>query len=538
MLPPRRLRLGVLALGLGLPACALPLRRDHPATEPARPTTPAVAALDPEAEALSWLKPDPAVRRAQAAATDLNALPTPLPNPASSLIPASDAAGPAGIGGQSLSLQAALYGALTSNPDLVTLRQGNPIANAPSPEAVEVARRFPTTLNPTVWIDYRPITLIPPDTFGSTSNAARPSGHNGFYHYGQNYLLFSIRQPVELGHQTTHRYNIAKAALDQQKWTVTQAELTALVQTYRFFQTAAYRREKLRIADELADFNDRLLGQLQKRLEANQSAAADVILARVESRASRQLVKAAQQDYVTALTDLRNQVGLPGSGGTIEPLGEFTLPGYIPTIDENVMVQEAMANRPDIHAAQAQVRAAEAAVRLARGDRIPTPIIGPQYAIDEAGVQYIGLILVSPLPIVNNGTPLVHQREAEARRACVALQQAEQRAVAQVRASVAKWNGATELVNETGGLTGELAGEVTKLERLFEEGQADLTKLMQARQRLIQLENARLDAVWAATQAQADLLLAMGTPTLINAMLARAEADAGVPPPTPPPAPH
>ncbi len=69
---------------------------------------------------------------------------------------------------------------------------------------------------------------------------------------------------------------------------------------------------------------------------------------------------------------------------------------------------------------------------------------------------------------------------------------------------------------------------------------------MQARQRLIQLENSRLDAVWAATQAQADLLLALGTPTLINAMLARAEADAGVPqpahgtsisPPPPPPPP-
>ena len=199
------------------------------------------------------------------------------------------------------------------------------------------------------------------------------------------------------------------------------------------------------------------------------------------------------------------------------------------------MVREAMANRPDIHAAQAQVRAAQSAVMLARGDRIPTPIIGPQYAMDEAGVQYIGLIYVSALPILNNGKPLQLQREAEARRACVALQQAQQRAVAQVRASVAKWNGATELVNETGGLSGELAGEVTRLERLFEEGQADLTKLMQARQRLIQLENARLDAVWQATQAQADLLLAMGTPTLINAMLARAEADAGIPAPAPPP---
>ena len=73
------------------------------------------------------------------------------------------------MGGQSISLQTALYGALTSNPDLVVLRQGGSQANAPSPEAVEVARHFPTALNPTLWVDYRPITLIPPSTFGSTS---------------------------------------------------------------------------------------------------------------------------------------------------------------------------------------------------------------------------------------------------------------------------------------------------------------------------------------------------------------------------------
>ena len=75
---------------------------------------------------------------------------TPLPPTATGLSVESAA----GVGGQSISLQAALYGAITSNPDLVTLRQGN--ALAASAEAVEVARHFPTTLNPTLWMDYRP----------------------------------------------------------------------------------------------------------------------------------------------------------------------------------------------------------------------------------------------------------------------------------------------------------------------------------------------------------------------------------------------
>jgi cobalt-zinc-cadmium efflux system outer membrane protein len=443
-------------------------------------------------------------------------------------------------------MQAALYGALTQNPDLVTLRQGNPIANAPSAEAVEVARHFPVALNPTLWMDYRPITLIPNDTFGTGSPGGNGTGGgtggmgkkpSNFYHYGQDYFYISLRQPIELGHQTTHRYHIAQAALDQQRWTIIQAEMTALVQTYRFFQTAAYRREKARVARELADFNDRLLTTLQKRLEANQVLASAVILARVESRATRQLVTATQQDYVTALTDLRNQVGIPEAAGASEPFGEFELPSYIPISNEQEMIELALASRPEIHAALAQARGAEAAVRLARGDRIPSPVIGPQYEMDEAGVQYIGLVLITPVPILNNGKPLLRQREAEARRACVAVEQARKRAVAQVRSAVAKWNSAAELVRQTGGLTGELAGEVEKLNRLFEQGQADLTVLMQARQRLIQLENARLDAIWQATQAQADLLLALGAPAMIDAIVQKSENDANRPNPAGSPAP-
>jgi cobalt-zinc-cadmium efflux system outer membrane protein len=467
--------------------------------------------------------PDAPIRRTQATPADMG-----MP-----IGPGTDSTNPTGA--QSLSLQQALTGALTSNPDLVALRQGNP-AQA-SAEAVEVARHFPTTLNPTVFIDYRPITLIPRDTFGTgTGTGGTGAGRNTgpFYHNGQGYFLIAVRQPLEFGHQTTHRHDIAKAAFKQVQWQIVQAELTVLVQTSRFFQTAAYRREKLRVAEQLADFNENLLKTLERRLGANQALPADVSLARVESRATRQLAHAARQDYVAALTDLRNQIGIPEGAAESEPLGEFTLPGNIPPVDEQAMVQAALSCRPDLHAAQAAIAGATSAVRLAKGDRIPPTIFGPQYVQDEAGIQYIGFNLAVNLPVLNNGKPLVNQRQAEQRRAVVAYQQAQQRAVAQVRAAVAKWNGATQLVNNSSGLTQELTGDVASLERLFEAGQTDLTRVQQARQRLIQLENSQLDALWAATQAQADLMLALGVPSMVQNLLQVTEAAAGVAPNAPP----
>ena len=503
---------------------------------PEVPATPRRAALSPESSEVppapvppsgplrpipTAPAPDLPIRRTQATPADMG-----MP-----IGPGTDSTGPV-PGGQSISLQQALTGALTSNPDLVALRQGNPaLASA---EAVEVARKFPVALNPTVFIDYRPITLIPNGTFGTTGPSAGTGTKPGsFYHNGQGYLLVALRQPIEWGHQTTHRYGIAKAAFKQVQWQVVQAELTALVQTYRFFQTAAYRREKLRVAEQLANFNEGLLKTLERRLGANQALPADVSLARVESRATRQQARAARQDYITALTDLRNQIGIPEAAAETEPLGEFTLPGNIPPIDEQAMVQAALSCRPDLHAAQAAIEGAGSAVKLARGDRIPTTILGPQYVQDEAGIQYVGLNIVPTLPLLNTGKALVLQREAEQRRAVVNYQQVQQRAVAQVRSAVAKWNGATVLVNDSSGLTRDLADDVASLERLFEAGQTDLTRVQQARQRLIQLENAQLDALWAATQAQADLMLALGVPQMIQGLLQVAEADAGVAPSPP-----
>jgi cobalt-zinc-cadmium efflux system outer membrane protein len=418
------------------------------------------------------------------------------------------------VAGSSINLSAALYATLSSNPDLIMLRLGNPLT--PSAEAVEVARHFPGTLNPAVWIDYRPITLIPFQAFGGPGGSVR---RGPFYHYGQQYLYVSLRQPVELGHQTTHRYRIAQAAYDRQRWTVLQAELTALMQTYRFYQTAVYRRERLKVARNLADFNEKIAESLESRLQANLVQPADVVLARVESRASRQLARAASQDYLTALTDLRNQIGIPETAGEAEPVGELTLPPYVPSMSEQEFIQIALENRPDIRAAQALVDVTCAAVDLARADRIPSPIVGPEYETDEAGLQYVGLVYVQPIPVWNSGGPLLRQREADHRRAHFALHEARQRAVTQVRASVARWNGAAELVNATRGLAGELNKGVESLQRLFNQGQTDLTVVMQAQQRLIQLKTTQLDALWAATQAQADLLLALGAQTLLQGML-------------------
>ena len=420
------------------------------------------------------------------------------------------------MGGQPIALEAALYGRYHQQPrprrpptGQRRLGRGQPRSRATSP----------TTLNPTLWVDVRPLAYerVPGQTLANGGRIPPRLDQKDALMY------FSLRQPVELGHQQRYRLHIAKAAYSQQQWTVVQAELTAMVQTYRFFQTAAYRREKLRVAAQLAEFNDKLVQTLKKRMEAaNVVLPADVALAEVEAEGTRQLVEAARQDYAVALADLHNQLGLPETAGTAEPLGDFVLSGAIPEIEDAELIQIALHNRPDLHAARAVVDGARAAVGLARGDRVPTPVVGPVYERDEQGTQFFGFVYITPIPVFNNGQPLVRQApRGRTNPACVVAQAgAEQRAISQIRTAVAKWNGANRLVARTGDLPEKIGEQIRLLERLFELNQTDLQRLLQARRSLIQLENARLDAMWQATQAQADLLTAVGSPSMIAALRA------------------
>ena len=183
---------------------------------------------------------------------------------------------------------------------------------AVSAEAVAVAQHFPTSLNPSVSVTYTPWVF-----------ERQP---NGQVESLDRSVTVTWAQPIELGHRQAYREQMARASYCQTRWNVLQAELAALIQTYRFHQTALYRREKLAVAQDLNTFSTRLVETLRRQAEANQATAADVVLAEVENQATVDQLEAARQDYVSALADLRQQIGIPSVAASAEPMGSFRVP--------------------------------------------------------------------------------------------------------------------------------------------------------------------------------------------------------------------
>ena len=174
----------------------------------------------------------------------------------------------------------------------------------------------------------------------------------------------------------------------------------------------------------------------------------------------------------------------------------------------------ALSSRPEIRAAEAQAAGSHDAVLLARADRIPIPSVGPVYEKDESNVSFYGVGLSSPIPMLNTGTPLLRQRESEYHRDAVSLEQTKQKVIIQVKTAVIRCNESRRLLDKTNAITAPLQEQAARMDRLYEAGQSDLVKLFQVRQRLIEAENTRLDAVWQMIQAYADLLAALGAAPL------------------------
>jgi cobalt-zinc-cadmium efflux system outer membrane protein len=215
---------------------------------------------------------------------------------------------------------------------------------------------------------------------------------------------------------------------------------------------------------------------------------------------------------------MRRQIGIPDYATTAVPAGPLNVPDGLADEDQESLTRLALESHPEINAARARVAASHAAVGLAQAERIPIASIGPVYENDESGTSFYGLALSTPMPVLNTGRSLVYQRKMEHSRDLVALEQLRVRTVARLKAALARWQETKALIAPIEANTAAIQAQAEKMDRLYTAGQADLLKLLSVRQRWIEAENARLDMVWQAILAYADLLEASGGVPLLGSI--------------------
>lgn len=401
-----------------------------------------------------------------------------------------------------LSLTESLSISLAQNPDLIALRQGDAVGSA----VLGVAQTYP--FNPFVQVQATP--------YQQESDLLDP---RATYHY------VLLMQTLQLAHQQRFREETASFALNSIRWNIHQAELLNVAQTERLYFTAAYQQGLLELAQASHANNLQVQRTLQKQLDAGQATAADVAIINLDTRSTERQVRLARANALTALRDLQRQLGMtPDSSGRVSgdlrrmawqlPSDAAEESGRNASADDaKRVVVEWSACRPDVMAAHSDIDIARANRDLANAARTPDLQIGPYYQRTADGTYYLGFRGQMDIPVINNGKPLLNQREAEHTQRVMTWSQMQRRAELEAIAAFERYEVALSAVKEAEESSEEsLPQELQNLERQFLAGEVDVVRVVQARTSLIQNQRARLDLLNELAQASANLTASTGIP--------------------------
>lgn len=294
-------------------------------------------------------------------------------------------------------------------------------------------------------------------------------------------------------------------------------EVTAL------FHTLLAQDEVLRSLDAAVTAMDEQQRTTQDLVEAGKAARVDLLRAEVrraelhERRLREQSARIVQQRAWAALLGLDDAVA-PEPEGTLE----FNEPPDCP--DAETCMQRALAQRPDYHATQHAVAAAEASVRAARAGFLPTLSAQASYggrwlpgaadvpigAEDAEDVGRIGLVAEVPLFDGHLTTSRVSERRAQLSGARERLRKLELQIRYEVETARTQIVTAGERVQTSRQAVGQAEESFRVVKEKYDLGKGTLTDVLDAQSALVTAEGNYARALADVAMADAQRRLATG----------------------------
>lgn len=326
--------------------------------------------------------------------------------------------------------------------------------------------------NPTLGFDWRSESRLSPVT--------------GEFSFEQS---FPLTRRLRLEKQLTTQ-GVAAAeleVLDVERRLISEARGLA-VELLALDRQRALRDQQGALAKKLADF-------AQGRAEQGEFSPLDAAQAQLD--AQRLVLEAKKLDSQRArlIGQMKPMLGLP-------PEENLLLTGTLP--EPILPVTRDWQQRADYRLSQTQEQAAQTESELARARRlqdISAGIVGgpEQQYVPGAGGQntgYIGFRLSIPLPFWNRNQGEIAEKSATAERARLETEALGQHIAGEADTARREMQAQADLARETRDqLLPLVIAQTEKLEKAYENGQADLLAVLRAREQRLQLEAAALDAV-------------------------------------------
>ena len=320
---------------------------------------------------------------------------------------------------------------------------------------------------------------------------------------------FGLSQRFELGgkrgsriRSEDQRFVAAESRLARQA-----AEVAARVS--RAFALAQLARLRVGTAQEAEQVAIQLKAAADERLTLGAGTQLEVNVSAAAASRERRARIETERAYASAVLELASAIGLPAAEAP-EPLGELV----IPTPEErpeSVLVELALARRPDLRAAVAEREAAGWNYRFARGLAWPDPALGATFGRDESRFLSVGISL--PLPLLNQAQASRTEASGLFEQASITEEATRREVAREVRDAYQAYARAREA---QAGFDREAVERLSENLRLAEEsfraGKIGLLVFSTIRRDLVEARLSYLDATADLIERRIALALAAGDP--------------------------
>lgn len=302
-----------------------------------------------------------------------------------------------------------------------------------------------------------------------------PTPASRLYEFGT-----TLAQPIELGNRKALRMEVAERAISVSEARLTEVLRRQLFDLKRTYYESVLARTILGIEEENRDNFEGLVQFNKARFEEGFIAEGDLLKVRLERIRFDFAVANAELALTKTKIRLLELIGDPDfeRAAKIDVSNRLQVPTV--NLDLAQLREKALANRPEVKVAEAQVALAESTIKLersrARGE--VTPYVGYK----RVGVDNTVLAGVTvPLPFGNRNQSGIARAEAEQKLAATNLLFAHNRALADVEGAFRAFETAREQVRayEPGLL--RQADESREIQlAAYQEGAAELITLIEA----------------------------------------------------------
>ena len=407
--------------------------------------------------------------------------------------PATNASAPGAVGGERLSLADAKRIAFEQNWDLLAAKSGVDSATA----QLIVTKEFP---NPTASISTAKI---------GAREAATSLGNGP---WERNYdSIAAVSQLIEIGGKRRDRQTSARAGIAGARARFFDAKRSLDQGVTKAYVAAALAGHNAGILNESAGCLRHEAEIAAARFKAGDISDSDKKQIEINAEQFELQAKAAEAAAIQARITVEVLMGVrqpKGNWTPAESLDQLVNASPPPAIESTPN-----AGRPDVLAAEADLRRANADLQLQKAVRIPDPTFLVEAEHNPPGggpaVDTFGIGVSFPLPLWNRNRGNIKAAEATKDQAAIALEKVKAQVNSEIANAEAAYREAFERWQRYRDQTGPKAAKVREsVAFAYEKGGASLIELLEAERTANDVRLATAQAMSDTANAAADLIAA------------------------------